>query len=175
MPSWTTVVLALLLAGQDPRPTIIARPSDPPHRNFRVIYYDDSFLFAARDYGDARDRGGTTAPGFFVHSKEQSRWMEITAISTTAGRFGKSASSDPEAMKKLSRAQVGWDFTPYAARPYIEQPLRSSGSIAFPEHIAYDSTTGRYELRYLSSWGVPSAETVLYVNRADLVAAFAKP
>jgi hypothetical protein len=171
-----TIILALTLlqAGSDAHPTIIAHPSDPPHRNYWVIYYDDTFLFAARNYGDSRDFGGTTTPGLFVHSKEQSRWIEITAVLTAGGRFGKSTSNDVEAMKKLSIAQVAWDFTPYTERPYIEQPLRTSGSIAFPERITYDAASSRYELRYLSSWGVPSAETVLYVDRGDLIAAFAR-
>lgn len=71
-------------------------------------------------------------------------------------------------------AQVSWDFTEFAQRPYIEQPLRTSGSIAFPDRIGYDRGTGRYQLRYLSSWGIPTAETVLYISRADLIAAFGK-
>jgi len=95
-------------------------------------------------------------------------------VSTVGGRFGKSTSNDVEAMKKLSIAQVAWDFTAYAERPYIEQPPRTSGSIAFPERITYDAASSRYELRYLSTWGVPSAETVLYVDRGDLIAAFAR-
>jgi hypothetical protein len=171
-----TIILALTLlqAGSDARPTIIAHPSDPPRRNYWVIYYDDTFLFAARHFGNVRDFGGATAPGLFVHSKEQSRWIQITAVSTVDGSFGKSTSNDAEAMKKLSKAQVMWDFTPYAERPYIEQPLLTGSSIAFPERITYDAALSRYELRYFSSWGVPSAETVLYVDRGDLIAAFAR-
>jgi hypothetical protein len=133
------------------------------------------FLVAARHYGTSADAACNTEPGLFVHSKEKSRWILVTAISTAGGRFGKSESNDPEARKKLIRASVGWDFTEYAQRPYIEQPLRTSGSIAFPEIIEYDASTERYILRYLTSWGVPSAETVLYISRAELVGAFAKP
>lgn len=168
------LLLGLLQPGQGARPTIVAKPSDPPRRNVEVIYYDDAFLFAARNYGDSRDFGGNTEPGLFVHSKEKSRWIQIAAISTAGGRFGKSTSRDPEERGKLSRISVSWDFTGYAQRPYIEQPLRTSGSIAFPERIEYDAATDRYELRYMSALGVPSAETALYINRADLIAAFAK-
>jgi hypothetical protein len=117
--------------------------------------------------------GGNTEPGLFVHSKEKNRWIQITAISTADGKFGKSTSEDPEASRKLSMASVGWDFTRFALRPYIDQPLRTSGSIVFPDRIQYDSRSGRYELRYLSSWGVPTAETILYIRRADLTEAFA--
>ena len=71
-------------------------------------------------------------------------------------------------------ASVGWDFTGSALRPYIDQPLRTSGSIVFPDRIQYESGSGRYELRYLSSWGVPTAETILYIRRADLTEAFVR-
>jgi hypothetical protein len=166
------LVVVALQVGQMARPTIVAKVSDPPRRNFSVIYYDDSFLFAARHFGDSRNFGGSTEPGFFVHSKEKATWIQITAISTAGGRFGKSTSDDPDARKKLSMASVGWDFTQFAQRPYIEQPLRTSGSIAFPDHVEYESDRGRYRLRYFSSWGIPTAETVLYIDRADLTAAF---
>ena len=89
-------------------------------------------------------------------------------------RIGTSASDDPEARRKLHVSPVGWDFREYGRRPYIEQPLRTSGSIAFPERIEYDSRARRYRLRYFSSWDVSTAATVLYIRRADLVAAFAE-
>ena len=165
----------VLLQATPNRPTIIFQPSAPPRRNFSIVYYDDKFLFAARHYGSAGDPGGNTAAGLFVHSKEKSRWIVVNAISTAGGRFGTSVSNDPQARKRLSIASVGWDFTHYAQRPYIEQPLRTSGSIAFPEVIEYNASTDRYTLRYLTSWRVPSAETVLYIRRPDLVGAFAKP
>jgi hypothetical protein len=69
-------------------------------------------------------------------------------------------------------SQVGWDFTAMAQRQYIDQPLRTSGSIVFPDRIELDRGSGVYELRYMSSWRIPTAETVLYISRAELVAAF---
>jgi hypothetical protein len=169
------VILAMtLLQAVAPRSTVVAKASDPPLRNYRILYYDDAFLFAARDYGSARDVEGNTTPGLFVHSKEKGRWMEIGAISTADGRFGTSQSNDPEEQKKLSMSQVGWDFREYARREYIGQPLQTGGSIVFPDRITYESGTARYELRYMSSWGIPSAETVLYIRRADLIEAFAR-
>lgn len=77
-------------------------------------------------------------------------------------------SSDAEAAKKLSRSQVSWNFTGAEKQPYLEQPLRTSGSIVFPDRIEYDQQHDRYILRYLSSWAVPSAEVVLYIARGDL-------
>lgn len=151
------------------RSSIIAEPSGTPFRNFWIIHYDDSFLFAARHFGDARDRGGNTEPGLFVHSRAHSRWIKILQISTAGGRFGRSSwPGRLENGETRPPAAVAWDFTHYSERPYIEQPLRTSGSIVFPEMITYDPSTDQYELRYLASWG-PSAETVLYVRRRDLV------
>lgn len=167
------ILVVALLQGGDERATIVAKASDPPRRNFFIVYYDEAFLFAARNYGSSGDGGGNTEPGLFVHSNEKNRWIQITAISTADGKFGKSTSEDLEASRKLSMASVGWDFRGFALRPYIDQPLRTSGSILFPDRIQYDSGSARYELRYLSSWGVPTAETILYIRRADLTEAFA--
>jgi hypothetical protein len=169
------ILLAVLFqAGLETRPTIVAKQVGPPHRNVWIIYYDDSFLFASRNYGSSRDYGGNTEPGLFVHSKKHSRWIQILQISTAGGRFGKSWSDNPEVQKKMLSAAVGWDFTGYAKQPYIDQPLRTSGSIAFPDLVRFDSSKDRYELRYFSGWKVPSAETVLYVNRKDIIKAVIK-
>jgi hypothetical protein len=164
----------LFQSSSDPRPTIVAQWSEPPHRNFYIISYDDKFLFAARHYGSASDPGGNTEPGLFVHSKEHSSWIQITKISTVGGRFGTSRSEDPEARKKLRFASIGWDFRRYAQEGYAPQPMLAPGFLAFPEKITYDPTTDLYKLRYLTSWKVPSAESVLYLKRSDLTAVFAK-
>ena len=167
-------LLVLLQAAQADRTTIIAHRSDPPMRNFRILYYDDAFLFAGRDFGGANDPRGHTEPGLFVHSKQANRWIQITSISTAGGRFGKSTSDDAEAAKRLSMSSVGWDFTAAANAPYIRQPLRTGGSIAFPGIIEHDTPSDRYVLRYFTSFEIPSAEVVLYVKRADLSAAFTR-
>ena len=176
-PMLRAVVLAglVLQAVQaPPRPSVVTKPCDAPQRNVVILYYDDAFLIAGRHFGDQRDVAGASEPGLFVNSKEKNRWVQILAISTDGAKLGRSWSDDPQVQKKLRTAPVGWDFTSYATRPYIDQPLHTSGSIAFPDQIAYDEASGRYELRFFSSWGAPSAETVLYVRRSDLVDAFAK-
>lgn len=175
MPFAKCLVCAVLLQSVlgEP-PTINAHRSEPPRRNFRIIYYDDRFLFAARNYGSASDPGGNTEPGLFVHSKQANRWIQITAIATAGGRFGKSVSDEPEAAKRLSISMVGWDFTAAASQPYLQQPLRTGGSIAFPEMIEHDPTNDRYKLRYFTSFHVATAEVVLYVKGDDLTAAFTR-
>lgn len=162
------LLLTLFATMQGARPTIVAKPSDPPDRNVSIIYYDDAFLFAGRNYGSA-SVGGNTEPGLFVHSKAQSRWIQIMAISTADGTFGKSPFKSPEGF----HSPVSWDFAAAGRQPYIGQPLRTSGSIAFPGVIEYSSDTDRYVLRYFSNWG-PGAEVVLYVARGDLRVAFAR-
>jgi hypothetical protein len=165
------VVLSVLAAAQAqaPRSSIIVQPAiPPPQRNILVLYYDDAFLFVGRHYGDGRDFLGPTEPGLFVHSKASDRWLQITAISTEGGRFGRSSSD--------MVVSVGWDFTAFAQRPYIEQPLKTTGSLMFPDRIEYDNRTERYALHHASrsSERFPSAETVLYIRRVDLIEAFAR-
>ena len=160
--------------GSTTRPSIVAKRSQPPIRNFYIIYYDDSYLFAARHFGNSRDQSGNTHPGLFVHSKELARWIQVLQISTAGGKFGTSKSDDPEVQKKMRFASVGWDFTRAGDEAYIEQPLRTSGSIAFPDQISHDPATDQYKLRYFTSWGVPSVETTLYIRGKDLKNAFGK-
>src|SRR5688572_9389380 len=125
-------------APQPGRPTVIAKKGwgeGPGHRNLRILYYDEAFLFVARDYGGSRDSGGNTEPGLFVHSKEKSRWIQILEISTEGGSFGTSNSDDPAARAKLMTAQAGWNFTGYAMMAYMPQPMNAGSFIAFPDRI----------------------------------------
>jgi hypothetical protein len=169
--------IALVLpavTAEEPKTAIVTAAAVEPQRNIRVVFYDDAFLFLSRHYGDQRDRGGNTEAGFFVHSKAHDRWIQIQKVSTREGKFGTSRSDDPEAQKKLVKISVAWDFTPYRDKPHIELPLRTSGSIAFPDRIEYETKSERYKLRFFSKLKIESAETVLYIPRADLLAAFGK-
>ena len=105
-------LLVLLQATQADRTSIIAHRSDPPIRNFQIIYYDDAFLFAGRDFGGANDPRGHTEPGLFVHSKQANRWVQITSISTAGGRFGKSTEiPSAEVVLYVKRADLSAAFT----------------------------------------------------------------
>lgn len=160
------------LTAAEPKTTIVTAAAVEPQRNIRVVFYDDAFLFLSRHSGDQRDRGGNTEAGFFVHSKAHDRWLQIQKVSTRDGKFGTSRSDDPEAQKKLFKISVAWDFTPYRDQPHIELPLKTSGSIAFPDRIEYEAKSKRYKLRFFSNLKIESAETILYLPRADLLAAF---
>jgi hypothetical protein len=163
------VVLGILAITQDiARPSLLTRPADPPVRNIVSLYSDEAFRFVGGHYGDGRDPAGATEPGLFVYSDAAKRWLQITAISTAGGRFGYSSAA--------MVVSVMWDFTPYAKRLYIEVPLKSTGSIMFPDRIEYDRDTERFRLRHSSgsSSRFPEAETALYIRRADLVQAFGR-
>jgi hypothetical protein len=136
------------------------------------VYYDSKYLFLYRHYGSATDPGGNTEPGLFVHSKTRDRWLQITSISTRGGRFGRSWSEDPAERRRLDSISVGWNFTGYANVPFVDLPLRTSGSIAFPYQIEDDAENDQYRLRFMSKLGVASAETVLLVAKKDLAVAF---
>ena len=171
-----TILLVALVQSASaiaPRPSIVAAASDPPLRNVIVLYQDEEFLFAGRHYGSSRDPRGNTTPGLFVQSKAADRWILVMAISTAGGRFGKSWSDDPADRQKTMISQVPWDFTRAAERPYIQTPLQTGSSIAFPDRVEYEKDAGRYVLHHFSSFHAPSAEVVVYVARADLQQAFA--
>ena len=76
-------------------------------------------------------------------------------------------------MKKLMMISVGWDFSSFASQPYADMPLRTSGSIAFPDKIEL-LEDGRYKLSFMTKTGVRAAATHLYVSRDDLEKEFEK-
>jgi hypothetical protein len=153
---------------------VVMSEAHPGTRNTSVIYYDDSFLFMSRNFGDQRDPRGNTVPGLFVHSKAHDRWLQIHELSTKDGKFGKSSSEDPEENKRLQMSQVGWDYTAYAQKPSIELPLKTAGSIAFPEAIDFDAKGDRFKLSFYTSWKIESAATRLFLSRKELIEQFDK-
>lgn len=164
----------ILFIGSARAQSVIAESSEIPRRNISIIYYDDSFLFLSRHYGDHRDVGGNTEPGLFVHSKAKNGWIQILKVSTKDGKFGKSWSENEEEMKKLMMISVGWDFSSLASQPYADMPLLTSGSIAFPDKIELLEDGRRYKLSFMTKTGVRAAATHLYVSRDDLEKEFDK-
>ena len=160
---WRSTLFVFVLCLPGPTNSIVTEPAFPPHRNFFVIYYDASYLFGARHYGDSRDFGGNTEPALLVHSKAANCWMQITAVTTQGGKFGRSRSTE---------ISVSWDFTSLAKKQLAELPLRTSGSIDFPDRIDEDGTGKQYVLHFNSDLKIASAETVLLINKVDLEKAF---
>jgi len=134
LPLFAFLALGVIVQAQ----SVITKFSDAPNRNIFIISYDDTFLFLAQHYGDHRDSGENTKPGLFVHSNRHGYWLQILKISTKEGIFGKSRSENKENMKKLMMIPVGWDFTSLATQEYVDMPLHTSGSLAFPDKIEWD-------------------------------------
>jgi hypothetical protein len=152
--------------------SLVTRPAERPSRNAVSIREDAAYEFVFRHYGSSRDAGGNTVPGLFVRSKETGRWLEVTAVSTKGGKFGRSSSDDPEEQKRLDGISVSWNFTGLGSKAFAEMPLRTSGSIVFPDQIEDDAEQDQYRFRFMSKLGIASAETVLLVDKVDLKAAF---
>jgi hypothetical protein len=127
-------------------------------------------LFLSRNYGNK----GETEPGLFVHSNKHNLWLEITKISTKDGLFGKSWTDNKEDQKKLMVISVGRDFTKLKDKPYADMPLKTSGSISFPDKIQYIEKEKKYKLGFMTSCGVKTAITYLYINEKDLESEFDK-
>jgi hypothetical protein len=163
---------AVLLLSAATFGSIVTRPAEQPSRNTRAIREDATYEFVFRHYGSSGDPGGNTVPGLFVRSKETGRWLEVMAVSTKGGKFGKSWSDDPEERKRLEGISVSWNFTGLGSEAFAQLPLRTSGSIAFPDQIEDDKEGNQYRFRFMSALGIASAETVLLVDKADLKAAF---
>jgi len=163
-----TSILILAVAGLQVvlcAQTVVTKSDSPGARNTSVVYYDDRFLFLGRHYGDHRDFGGNTKPGFFVHSKAHDRWLQILQVSTKDAKFGKTLTG--------VGSRGGWDFTAYTNKSWIDLSL-TEDSIGFPDKIELDATGDRYKMSFFTSWKIESAASVLYVSRKDLSDRFDK-
>lgn len=162
----------LCFVGEGSAQTIVTRDMGAPTRNIFVISYDDAFCWVGRHYGDQRDFGGSTEPGLFVHSKRHDKWLQIVKVATRGGVFGTSNSDRKEDQQKLMGISVVWNFTGLATNAYAELPLRTSGSIAFPDKVELDEKQGRYTFGFMTECGVTSAASYLSFDRRDLEMAF---
>jgi hypothetical protein len=151
-------------------PSIVASVRSPAETDVqRLIFEDKEFRFVAVNYGNK----GTQVPGFYVYAKDRSRWLRIDAISTAEAVLGRSPTLEEAKQAGGGFPQVGWDFgLQYKDKPFAELPLRTSGSIVFPDKIQFDEKTQRYVLSFNSDWKIKGVETVLRFRRADLTTAF---
>ena len=65
-----TMLLLAFLQLDAERASILAIPSEPPQRNFGIIYYDDSFLFAGRHYGSSASVATPNPVCSFIRKKD---------------------------------------------------------------------------------------------------------
>ena len=116
------------------RPTIITVSSDEEPLWHEKIYEDADYLFVYRDYGKAE-----YTPNFFVYGKKQHKWIEIKKLSTEHAKLGRSPSSTAKAALQVSR-----DYSSLKTVNYVNLPLRTSGSINFPDKITYNAENKTY-------------------------------
>lgn len=141
------------------RPTIVAVALAAAPGRYREVYEDEDFLFAFRDYGYAND-----APGFFVYSKRQERWIRIVELSTEHATLATS----PQLGEVAVAPRVSWDYRHLKNRAYVKLPLPTSGSLNFPNLIVYDASARVYTFGFNSCWDAEAARTKFLVLKKDL-------
>ena len=143
-------------------PTVILSASQDPVGQRRLIYEDANYVFVARNYGPK----GKQVPGLFVFSNKTRKWMEINRLSTKDARFGRSPTLEE------GLCSVGWDYSGMREADYATVPLRTSGSINFPDNILYKTDASVYLLQLNSSWNIEAVLTQFIVKKDDLDKAF---
>ena len=136
-------------------------PATIPVQKDRVEYEDDAYQFVEQDYGGK----GELTPGFFAFSKRHKTWMKIMEISTTSAKLGSS--------RNLPMISVTWDWSRLASQPFVQLPLMTSGSIAFPNRITFDQRTGYYRMEITNGDFATPDPTEFLVLKADIDSAFA--
>jgi hypothetical protein len=142
--------------------SVILSPSPDPVGQSKPIYKDANYVFIARNYGPK----GKQVPGLFVFSNKTRKWMEINRLSTKDARFGRSPTLEE------GRCSVGWDYSGLREADYATIPLRTSGSLNFPDKILYQTDTSVYLLQFNSSWNIEAVLTQFIVKKDDLDKAF---
>ena len=121
------------------------------------VYEDAHYQFVFRHYGNAE-----FVPGFFVYDLKRICWLEITELSTEHARLGRSPDFNDIPL------MVGWNFRDLAKNKYAQLPLRTPGSIIFPDQVAFDSGTELYRLDCNSQLKRDISLTSFWVRKADL-------
>ena len=142
------------------RPTLIATLCEHEPKWHVKVFEDGDYHFVYRHYGNAE-----YVPGFFAYSKKHSRWLEITKLSTENAKLGRSPPSEEV------RLSVGWDYSRLKEKDYAEIPLHTSGSINFPNEIAYDASSAAYHLNFNPSLKA-EYQTWFWILKKDLEKAF---
>jgi hypothetical protein len=145
------------------RPTVVASPIPAPAKWREVIFDDSAFKIVARDYGN----GGGQRPGLFVFSKKRDSWIEVLELSTEHARLGRS----PE-WNDVPAIAVSWDYARLANQDYASLPLKTSGSINFPDQVVDVTEEGAFRFDFNSRLKREQSLTSFWVRREDLEAAF---
>lgn len=165
-----TYVVVLLLCGsigvaqsnkdglRFSRVTIKGQVLDAEPKWHFQVYADASYRFVFRHYGSK----GEYVPGFFARDLSRNRWLQLTELSTEHARLGVSPDFND------IRLMVGWDFRGLASAEYAQLPLKTSGSIVFPDRVTFDPSTKLYRLDCNSELNRDASLTSFWVRKADL-------
>jgi hypothetical protein len=157
-----TILSPANIKGQNSfsRPTLITALCEHEPTWHVKVYEDKDYQFVYRHYGNAE-----YVPGFFVYSKSNNKWLEITKLSTENAKLGH---SPPFEEVRLS---VGWDYSSLNGSDYVELPLHTSGSISFPNEIVDEASSEAYHLNFDPSLK-PEYQTWFWILKKDLERVF---
>jgi hypothetical protein len=135
------------------RPTVITAVCNEEPFWHESIYEDDDYLFVYRYFGKAEE-----TPVFFILGKKRNKWVELKKLSTEHAKLGRSPSSNSES----------WDYSSLKTVNYVNLPLRTSGSINFPDLTTYDADNKAYCFNFNSLANVEEMLTQFWVAKKDL-------
>jgi hypothetical protein len=163
---WSMVLIVSMTAAcsvqdrdamQFSRPTVKGTLLTHVPKWHQEIYHDEYYKFVFRHYGNA-----DYPPGFFVYDIVRNRWLEVTDLSTEHAVLGRSPDFSDVPL------QVGPDFRALARSDYARLPLRTSGSIVFPDKIVFSSAAGLYRLACTPELNREVPLTSFWVRKVDL-------
>lgn len=138
------------------RPTVITAVCNEEPFWHESIYEDDDYLFVYRYFGKAEE-----TPVFFILGKKRNKWIELKKLSTENAKLGRSPS-------KQENDSGNWDYSSLKTVNYVNLPLRTSGSINFPDQVTYNTDTKAFCLNFNSLANVEEMLTQFWVAKKDL-------
>ena len=162
--------LVCIVSGCAYGSSVRCKPPHEPQGKAYQIYEDDLYRFAFVHFGDT----GENKPGFHVYSRKRDKWLRIGEVSTTNARLGRNPNAtELKAIGDSLGPSVGWNFAgQYGKSRYVPMPLKTSGSIVFPERIQLDQVRGVYICWSGESWRIEAVVTKLEIRSEDLESAF---
>ncbi len=172
LPSNTILVARLQNARSNPkftRPTLKATSCSPKICTGSVfwqvkVYEDDHYLFVYNGFGN---QNAPRIPGFYLRSKKRQKWLEIKGLTTENARLGFSPPFEEVPL------MVGWDWRGLGRNSYAELPLKTGGSISFPNRIIDEPGKQAYRL-VLNPNLQEKYQTIFYLLKKDIEAVFTK-
>jgi hypothetical protein len=155
---------------RDIGPTVTGTRTGPAATDTPMtLYEDDEIRIAAVGYGD---QDSPQILGFYVWGKRSLRWIRIDKVSLRDAILGRSPTFAECRAAGVNGPSVGWDYRRLKGRAYVEMPLKTTGSLNYPDRIEKNEKAGHLLLRFNSHWRthwhMAAAETVLVIAIDDL-------